>query len=370
MIIFRYLLNEVGRTQLGVFVVLMTIFISQKFVRILGDASDGDFPAEMVFTFMGLTIPHLMGIMLPLSLFLGILLAYGRIYAENEMTVLHACGVSEWYVVRVTLIAAIFTAILTGFFTLYLSPWAAEREYQVKEKLSKDVGISALIAGRFQNTSNSDAVVYVQSKNKDQELENIFVAQLPKKDADTKHDKVNVIYAKKGKVIEDDNGSQRLIMDMGNRYEKNKKTNEFQIMSFANYELQIQDQKVEERRRKLTAISTFELLNDPSHEAATEIQWRLSFPLSVIILTLIAVPLSVVNPRQGKFAKMFPALLLFLGYFLLLTSARSAMDDGKIATAVGLWPIHLTALFVGWSLLLKSRGSGKRFKAKLSRGKS
>ncbi|WP_371186658.1 LPS export ABC transporter permease LptF [Thalassotalea maritima] len=369
MIIFRYLLNEVGRTQLGVFFVLMTIFISQKFVRILGDASDGDFPAQMVLTFMGLTIPHLMGVMLPLSLFLGILIAYGRIYAENEMTVLHACGVSEWYVTRVTMVLALVTAIVTGLFTLYLAPLAQEKEYQVQEQLSKDIGLTALTAGRFQKTSNEQAVVFIENINKEKQLENVFVAQLPKGE-DGKQNVVNVIFAATGQVVEDASGAQKLIMNQGNRYQKNNLTTEFETMSFSGYQMKIRDQKVEEKRRKLSAIPTVDLLNRNDFEAQAELQWRLAFPISVLVLTLVAVPLSVVNPRQGKFAKMFPALLLFLVYYLLLTSARSAMDDGKIAPIVGLWPIHITALFIGWMLLLKSRGSGKKIKARLKRGKA
>ncbi|MEW6998537.1 LPS export ABC transporter permease LptF [Colwelliaceae bacterium BS250] len=369
MIIFRYLFGEVIRTQLGVFLVLMTIFISQKFVRILGDATEGGISAETVLTFIGLTIPHLVGVMLPLSLFLGILLAYGRIYADNEMSVLHACGVSEWYIVRVTLVVALLNAIITGAFTLYLSPLSAEKEYQVKEQLSKDVGLSALVSGRFQKTNNGDAVVFVHGINDKNQLDRVFVAQLPKGET-PKQDTVNLVYAAQGQVIESDNGEQRLLLDMGNRYEKNITSNEYQTITFASYEMQIQDKKAEHQRRKLEALPTMELINDDSVEAISEVQWRLSFPIAVIILTLIAVPLSVVNPRQGKFAKMFPALLLFLGYFILLTSARSALDDGVIATSVGLWPVHIVALFLGWSLLLKNRESGKRIKAKLARGRS
>ncbi|TKB46936.1 LPS export ABC transporter permease LptF [Thalassotalea mangrovi] len=366
MIIIRYLLGEVSRTQLGVFLVLMTIFISQKFVRVLGDASDGGIPGDMVMTFIALTVPHLIGIMLPLSLFLGILLAYGRIYAENEMTVFHACGVSEWYVVRVTLIAALITALITGAFTLYLSPLAAESEYQVKEKLAKDIGVSALVPGRFQKTSNEKAVVYVRDIDKDNRLQQVFVAQLPDEEIETnKSDKTSLIYAANGRVIEEENGEQRLMMEMGNRYQKNKSTGEFETVNFGKYEMQIQEQKVEHKRRKLTALPTLELMKDPSPQAVAEVQWRFSFPLSVMILTLIAVPLSVVNPRQGKFAKMFPALLLFLCYFLLLTSGRTAIEDGVIAPSVGLWPIHLIAFFLGWTLLLRSRSSGKKIKARL-----
>lgn len=369
MIIFRYLLNEVTRTQFGVFLVLMTIFVSQKFVRILGDASEGGIPGQVVMTFIGLTIPHLIGLLLPLSLFLGILLAYGRIYADNEMSVLHACGVSEWYVVRVTLVAALFTALITGLFTLYLSPLSAEKEYQVKEKLSQDVGLSALISGRFQKTNNDKAVVFVHDIDKRNNLKKVFVAQLPDDDKDPASlDSVNIIYAQSGQVSEAEDGTQHLVLESGNRYEKNKKTNEYQTITFSKYEMQIQDQKADIKRRKLEALPTLLLMKDNSVEAIAEVQWRFAFPISVIILTLIAVPLSVVNPRQGKFAKMFPALMLFLTYFLALTSARSAIEDGVIATQVGLWPIHLTALFLGWSLLIKSRQSGKKIKARLARG--
>lgn len=115
MIIFRYLLKEVAKTQLAVFFVLMAIFISNKFVRVLDNASEGGIPGHLVMIFIGLKIPDLAGMILPLSLFLGVLLAYGRIYADNEMAVLHACGVSEWYVVRVTLILGLITAIITVF---------------------------------------------------------------------------------------------------------------------------------------------------------------------------------------------------------------------------------------------------------------
>jgi len=94
------------------------------------------------------------------------------------------------------------------------------------------------------------------------------------------------------------------------------------------------------------------------------IQWRIAFPLACIILIFIAVPLSVVNPRQGKFAKMLPALMLFLGYLLLLTSMRSAIEKNAIPSIVGLWPIHISAIY--WhDVIMKERSSGRIIKAKL-----
>ena len=375
MIIFRYLLKEVAKTQLAVFFVLMTIFISQKFVRVLGDASEGSIPGQMVMTFIALKVPDLAGMMLPLSLFLGVLLAYGRIYADNEMTVLHACGVSEWYVVRVTLVLAFITAIVTGVFTLYLAPMASEYQYQVKDELAADSGLSSLVAGRFQKTGNKKAVIFIHGKNReDNSFDKVFVAQLP----DENHSEESVInsslvYAKQGQVIEEESGSQRLVLSDGTRYHSDAINSEFQSVAFDRYYIQIQDQEVEQKHRKLSALPTQALFSPPDNddklvaEYGATIQWRIAFPLACIILTFIAVPLSVVNPRQGKFAKMLPALMLFLGYFLLLTAMRSGIERQALPVSVGLWPIHISACFLGMILLMKERTSGKKLKAKLPR---
>jgi len=370
-IIFRYLLKEVAKTQLAVFLVLMTIFISQKFVRVLGDASEGSIPGQLVMTFIALKIPDLASFILPLSLFLGVLLAYGRIYADSEMTVLHACGVSEWYVVRVTLVLAFITAILTGIFTLYLAPLASEYQYTVKEELAADSGLSALISGRFQQTGNQDAVVFIHDKDrKTNSFNKVFVAQLPEVD-NTEASIINssLVYAKTGKVFEDEQGSQQLVLGDGIRYHRDIDSKEFQSVAFDKYYIQIKDQEVEHQHRKLSALTTLELYTNIPPELnsaySATIQWRIAFPLACIILVFIAVPLSVVNPRQGKFAKMLPALMLFLGYLLLLTSMRSAIEKNAIPSVVGLWPIHISALFVGVMLLMKERSSGRIIKAKL-----
>lgn len=370
MIIFRYLLKEVTKAQLAIFVVLMTIFISQKFVRILDDASEGGIPGHMVMIFIGLNIPYLAGMMLPLSFFLGILLAYGRIYADNEMTVLHACGVSEWYTVRVMLILGLITASLTGLFTLYLSPLASEYEHQVKEQLAADSGLSTLIAGRFQQTGNQKAVVFIHDKNRtDNSLEKVFVAQLPNNRNSTslKENIINssIVYAQKGQIIEEESGSQRLVLSDGIRYQSDAQNNEFRKVAFGKYYIQIEDQQVEQKRRKLFEIPTSQLLNNDQADYQSEIHWRIAFPLACLILAFVAVPLSVVNPRQGKFAKMLPALLLFLGYFLLLTAMRSAIERGSIPTFIGLWPIHFMVLTLGLALILQDRSSGKKLWAKL-----
>ncbi|AZG37239.1 MULTISPECIES: LPS export ABC transporter permease LptF [Shewanella] len=359
MIVFRYLISEVLKAQFSVLLVLLTIFISQQFVRVLADASDGEFPASLVMTLLGLNLPQLTVLVLPLSFFLGILLAHGRMYAENEMVVLHGVGVSEWYVTRVTLLLAIGNLLFTAYLSVYVGPWAEERQNQVLEKAQSEAGLAALTQGRFQASPNGRAVLFVEKINKDNTLDKVFVAQLP--DPEDEYGLTNIVVANKGRVIEDDFGSQQLQLEKGFRYQGSPKSLELQIIEFGGYKMEIKEQEVDERRRKLSAMPVDQLLDTPGPEAAAEFQWRLAIPIAIPLLTLIAVPLARVNVRQGKFAKMGPAILLYLGYFGLMIAGRKALQDEVVPQFLGMWWIHGFALILGLLLLIKERPTGMKF---------
>lgn len=366
MIIFRYLLGEVFKSQLAVFIILMTIIISQRFVKILADASEGEIPGQLVISIVALKLPQLAVIILPLSAFVGILIAYGRVYADSEMTVLHATGVSEWYVTRLTLILSILMAFVAGSITLYLSPWATEQEYRILEKADANAGLLSVVPGRFQHTSNEKAVIFVHDVGRGSdsgELSRVFVAQNSARD---EHGNQAIVYALRGNVKEDARGGQTLQLAQGRRYAGDVASPAFEITEFESYQLQIREQEVEQRRRKLGSVATTELLEMNSNEALAEWHWRIAIPLSIPLLTLIAVPLSRVNPRQGKFGRLLPALLLYLGYYSLLIIARSALEDGKIPAPLGMWWLHATALTLGAVLILRNRSAAQRFQAWLA----
>ena len=354
MLIFRYLLRETFKSQLAVFFILMSIFITLRFVRILGDATDGSVPAELVLGFITLYSPVLASLVLPLSLFLGVMLAHGRMYVESEMTVLRACGVSEWYVVRVTLVVALVIAIVTGAVTLYLTPLALEKEYQLEEEAAAKSGLAAIIPGRFQETGEDDAIIFVHDiDTTKQSLLKVFVAQPSKNKND-----VHLIYSQSGRINQTPAGGQQLVLEKGVQYEGTTVANNYQIVEFDEYAVTIEEPETQEERRKMVAIPTLDLLKIDTIEAKAELQWRLAIPLSLPFLVLIAVPLSAVDPRQGRFGKMLPALLLYLGYFLLLLASRRVMEDGKLPSVVGLWWVHLVMLIVGIVLIAKERRTG------------
>ncbi len=93
--------------------------------------------------------------------------------------------------------------------------------------------------------------------------------------------------------------------------------------------------------------TTAELIADGSPPAMAQLQWRLGLPPMVFILTLLAMPLSRVNPRQGRFAKLLPAIFLYVAYLSLLLAALDAIARGSWSVTVGMWPIHAAFLAIG-----------------------
>ncbi|RUO39316.1 LPS export ABC transporter permease LptF [Aliidiomarina taiwanensis] len=365
MLIFRYVIRETFKAQLAVFVVLMTIFLSQQFIQVLAEASDGKIPTDLVFLVIGLQLPGLASLILPISLFLGILLAHGRLYSDNEMSVLHACGVSEWYITRTTLVFALAVSVLTALLTLWWGPAALSQEHQIAEKARSETGVSVIQTGRFQQVASQRAVVFVENQTDGQELENIFVAQMPSKQLSPQavmgdEERASVVMARKGNIVSLESGAQLLSLQDGRRYTQHLTALDQQVMSFDTYQMQIREQAPDETLKRQEAISTFELLQTDSAEARAELQWRIAIPLAMPLLALIAVPLSRVNPRQGKFGRMAPAILIYLGYFMLLMAAKRALAAERIPEIAGLWWIHLSLFLIGVSLLLKDRTIGQK----------
>ncbi len=365
MLIFRYLLKETLKSQLAIFLILMAIFITLRFVRVLGDASDGDIPAGLVAGFLALYTPILASLVMPISAYLGIMLAHGRLYVDSEMTVMRACGISEWYVTRVMLFLSLLIMLVTGAITLYLAPSAAQSEYELKEKARAEAGFSAIIPGRFQQTGNDKAVIFVHDVDKQEDsLKRVFLSQ---HQSEAAAGKVRVVYAEKGQINNEPDGTRTLTLVDGVQYEGEQRQQSYRKVVFDEYQIQIADEVQEETRVKISVLPTMELWGMDSLEAQAELQWRIAIPLSIPFLILIAVPLSSVDPRQGRFGKMFPAILLYLGYFLLLLASRRVLEDGRIPVQLGLWWVHGIMFVIGMGLIVRDRKTGAHIRAMVFR---
>ncbi|KLV02238.1 lipopolysaccharide ABC transporter permease [Photobacterium aquae] len=347
MIIVRYLTRETLKSQFAVLFVLFLVFISQKFIRILASATEGSIPSDLIVTLMGLYMPSMALLMLPLSLYIGILLTFGRLYAESEITVMNATGIGNKFLIQAALCLAIITGTIAAFNALWLAPWSVEQETQVMEKVEADSGLDLLVKGQFQAAPDGKGVVFVNDiTDNGTRLHKVFVAQLAAKDAL----RPSVMVADRGFVSELPDGRQILDLKDGTRYEGVPTRLDYSITDFDGYQALIGQRAVREKSRDWDALPTLELMKRPELAAKAEFQWRVSLVLCIPILTMVVVPLSAVNPRQGRFAKLVPAVLIYLAYFLAISAAKSAVEDGGMPSAIGLWSINIVTFIIAVGL--------------------
>ncbi len=319
MIIVRYLIRETLKSQLAIFFVLFLVFVSQKMIRVLADASDGEIPAGLVMHYVALSMPSMGLLMLPLSLFLGILLTFGRLYAESEITVMNATGIGNKFLIRAALYLAVITGALAAYNSFILSPWSQDKLAQLSEEVAAENRVDLLQKGQFQGTPDGSSVVFIDDIN-DKQLSNVFVAQMRPRD----NILPSVMYATSGDVKETSDGRQVITMYNGVRYEGIPSRIDYMITEFEEYDGVIGQREVRRKGRDWEAVPTLTLLQQNDPKATAELQWRISLVICIPLLTMLVVPLSAVNPRQGRFAKMGPAILVYLAYFLAISATKSA----------------------------------------------
>ncbi|MGQ0285974.1 LPS export ABC transporter permease LptF [Pasteurellaceae bacterium 22721_9_1] len=347
MILNRYLTKEVFKSQIAILFILLLIFFSQQLVRVLGSAANGKVPADLVLSLLGLGMPAMAQLMLPLCLFIAILLTFGRLYAESEITVMRACGIGSSLLVKVALILSVLTAGLATYNALWLSPWAIKKQTEIVEDAKANPRLAALSSGQFMSSDNGDFVLFV-NEIKDNSLNDIYIFQMKPK----KNIKPAVVTAEKGKLVSLPNGDQLLSLENSQRVEGTAVLSDYRITHFEDYQAYLGRQMADDKAAEVEVLQLNELLATKSPAAKAELHWRITLILAVPLMALLAVPLSRVNPRQGKFSKILPALLLYLIYFLAQSALKSAGGAGKLDA--GLWMPLVSIVFLLLAIILNS----------------
>lgn len=350
MILIRYLLREVFKSQIAILLILLLIFFCQQLVRVLGSAASGKIPTDLVLSLLGLSMPMMAQLMLPLSLFIAILLTFGRLYSESEITVMRACGVGQKMLLIAISLLALLTATFATYNSFWLAPWAIQKQSLLLEEAKSNPSMGALTAGQFIRTNNDAFVLFIDDI-KNNQIRDVYLFQTQEKG----NLKPSVLVAETGQLNALENGDHILRLQNSQRVEGSAILPSFKITHFDEYQAYLGYQANQNASEEAATLDFFALVKEPTIAAKAELHWRLSLILATPLMALIAVPLSRVNPRQGRFAKILPALLLYLIYFLLQSSLKSAWGAGKL-DAAALMPL-VNGLFLLIGLLLNSWSS-------------
>ena len=342
MVFRKALLRELAIVALGTFLVLLGITLTTQLVRFLGQAASGAITSAGVAALLGFTMLSYLPVLLSITLFIAVLMTLTRSYRDSEMIVWFSCGVSRTPWVRPVLVFALPLVFTIGLLSLVLSPWAVSKAEEFRRLMESRDDVSAVSPGVFRESRHADRVYFVEEvSGKENLVANVFVSA-------TQHHKTGVMVAEQGFQETMPNGDRFLVLLNGRRYEGEAGTAEYRIAEFERYAMRIEASEMVARAPTTKTTSTAELLQNRTPATMAELSWRIGLPVSALLLSLLAIPLSFVNPRAGRSMNLLLAILLYATYSNLLSIVQASIAQSRIDLTLGVWGVHalMAALLV------------------------
>ena len=322
--------------MLAVSLVLWLVMMANVGVQLVGNIVQGSMPAPVLMGLLWANAVKLLMFVLPIGGFLGLLFALGRLYRDQEIPVLLACGASPWRVQKPITLVVLLWAIVIGWLSLQVWPATqSARDTLLQQALSASV-FDRLPVGRFLVADKGRVTVYAARVSSDgMSLEDVFVHT-------RLSDAEGVERAARARFVEDGAGFRQLVLEDGQRYDGMIGQGDWRVLRYAEHriDLGLEQRDPQASSRKHSAMPLAALLQDATPQASAELAKRIAQPLSAFLLGLLALPLARAAPRQGRFARMGAGVLIYVVYFNLITLASKAIEDEKISMLIGVSVPH------------------------------
>src|ERR1700722_6640404 len=343
----RYVLREVVQTWLAVTGVLVAILVSNQLSRVLGQAAENRYGRHVVVDLIALGAVMNLSVIVPVGLLLAVVLTLGRLYHDSEMAALQACGFAPTLFVAPLLCFAAVIAVGLGWLAFVQVPQADNEAKLLRQSAIKEAQIGQLDGGRFRSFSGGDAVFYAERVDHEGVLHNVFV----QRESEGRIEVALADTATYSKAAA--NGVHLVTLFNGRRYEGVPGQNDFRVIEFREHGIPIATPADVVGSTDPDTKPTRELLGSDAPSDIAQLEFRASTPLMALVLTLVAVPLSRLRPRQGRYARVGFAIVFYVVYSNLLSAAKVWVEKGDLPPAVGVWWVHLAALAFGLYLVMR-----------------
>jgi lipopolysaccharide export system permease protein len=346
------LIREILHSFFAVFSILLLTTFAVTFVRLLAEMSTSIFSSVFIIQLLMLKIIGKLSMLLPVSLYVAILLALGRLYSDSEIVAMWAGGVGPRRINLSVFRLLLGFALANSVISLYLSPEALAKRDVVLAQAQAQAEISGVLPGRFLEFRDGEMVAYTESLSADKrEMENVF-AKL------TIAGRQNLLVAKRARFSGNEEKTGRyIVLEDGYRYSGSPGSVDYTVYRFAKHSFRIDQERSQTVISKSNATRTLDLLKGPYPAYSAELQWRISQPISLLLLGMLAIPLARTLPRQGKYTKLAMGIAIYFLYGNAVGVMQTLIERGEVSTTIGIWPVHLViALIVASLLYVQSSG--------------
>lgn len=348
MIVDRSIIREVTYTGVAATVIILTIFLVARLVSLLASAANGDVPADLVFTLLGLRLVSTIDVLLPVMFYLAILMVMDRWIRENELVIWAASGVGLTRLLKPLMTMALILAVIIALFALWIAPLADLKAKDLKQQGIERAMVTAITPGVFSEIRKGEAVYYVEEVGlEDNTLRNIFIHGKNQK-------REGVVVSRKGfQQIDENTGDRFVVLKNGSRYEGIPGNADYRMIDFETYAIRVKPLRRVTDEPYPKEMSFNALLESERREHKVEIQWRLSKFAILPVLALLALSFSSLEVRRGRLGKMVIAIVVYFFYSNVVGFGHALLKTGKLEPWVGLWWVHGLFLLLGAALLYR-----------------
>ena len=327
------------------FIIGLVVFGNQ-FVLTVQESIDRGIPFQELMPLISFNMIRDVPVILVLSIFLAVIITISQLYKNSEAIVMNSIGLGDKAFLSAIKPLVIILFLFVLFLTAYAVPWAKQQKSAAEEETKNASEFSFITEGKFESFKNGDIVFYAsESTSIDvdgvQNMEEIFIY------ASENGNPVIVLASDAKKYIDPKSKSIYLRLRDGVRYQGLPSSENINILNFDSYDLEIVSGEVQKSIATFTEIeekTTLDLLKQGGLLAIAELQWRLSLPLSILILVVFAVYLGKTSPRGGKGINILIGIFVFMLYNNGLLVAKSSIESGLLSPIIGMWGIHLIAI--------------------------
>ena len=374
MILRRYMTQQVAANTAIVLLFLMALMLGGRLIRYFGIAAEGRLDVGLLFAIIGYNIPTFLELILPLSFFIALMLVLGRMYVDQEMSVLFASGISRGRLTRLMI------PLITGLFvfqmgiSLWAKPWGLSNSEHIWQTQSLGSLLDLVRPKTFISSGNYHLYVDEFDKEK-RELKNIYVVQqqTDKSGKIAKNDVIITATRAYQVPSKDTDSSMQLDLFQGRRYELGTNNAKYNQASFEKYRITLEkpaSEKITETNVETQTTAKL-LANTQKPEVKAELGYRFTMPWLIIIAAMLATPLAQVRPRQGRWLRLLPSVLIFASCAISIISLRTAIGKERISEYAYIWLIVgfiAFALLLNWQSRVVHRVRYRRHSRQLSPG--
>jgi lipopolysaccharide export system permease protein len=330
----RTLIREFLTMGALVFFILLGVVVFTQLIRFLGESVSGLLAVDGVLVMLGFSAINYLPILLSISLFLSVLITLTRCYRDSEMVVWFSSGIGLTRWIRPVLGYALPVTAAIALMSLVLSPWALSMADEFKRRLESRDDVSHAQPGAFRESKQADRVFFLEGVDtENKRVGNIFVRSI-------QHGREGTMVAKEGYQETAENGDRFLVLLNGTRYEGTPGQADYRIAHFERYAMRIEPAELRRSQPGVKTLTTWQLIKKPNSWNMAELEWRIGLPVSALIMALLAIPLSRVDPRSGRSFNLIIAFVIYIFYNNMISVTNSWVAQGKLDALTGMWALH------------------------------